>query len=97
MGFSLNRLTQLTPAERIEYVAQHADEIDALTERQKERVGTLLCHASPKESRRERPIIGDLRSDKAQETFDLLAPTQGIEKAQKFAELKVNGKNTERT
>ena len=92
MAFSLNFLTGLSPEKRIAYVQEHEAEIAGLTEKQQERVGTLLCHASPKEVREERPIIADLRSNKAQETFERLAPSQGVDKAQEFALGKSNGK-----
>lgn len=85
MSFSLNRLTQLAPEDRLAYVQEHEAEVAELTDRQKDRVGTLLCHASPKDVREERPIISDLRANKAQETFERLAPSQGVDKAQEFA------------
>lgn len=93
MNFSLNYLTSLKPDQRAAYVREHVDEIEKLTDKQKDRVGTLLCHASPEEVRSEHPILGDLRANKAQERFDDLAPTKGIERAQELAIGKGNGKN----
>lgn len=77
MSFSLNHLQKLQPSERFAYVQEHLDEYEALTQKQKDRVGTLLCHASSEEAREEHPIISDLRADPNQEKFEQLLPEHG--------------------
>jgi hypothetical protein len=60
---SYSRLYQLPPSERLTYAQKHSDEFGALCEKDKYRVGTLLCHASPAGSREASPIMSDLREE----------------------------------
>ena len=90
--FSLNYLTKLRPSERLAYVQEHLPEIAQLTQKQLDRVGTLLCHASSKEVREAYKIIGDLRSDRAQEVFEDNLGTKGPLGARQIAIGKANGK-----
>jgi hypothetical protein len=92
MPFSLNYLTKLPPAKRNAYVLDHLDEVEKLTVRQQYRIGTLLCHASSPEVRDEYKIIGDLRTDSAQEVFEIHVTTKGPAVAQEIALGKPNGK-----
>lgn len=92
MAFSLNAFSNLAPAARIAYLFEHEEELQKLTEKQIERVATLLCHASTKEAREKYPIERDLRANKAQETFEKHS-LNGVEKAQSQALEVTNGAN----
>lgn len=82
--FSLNYMTTLLPEERLVYAQEHEAEIAALSDKQKERIGTLLCHASSEMSRGQNPIIGDLKADRLQEKFETLASAAGAELAREL-------------
>lgn len=56
----------LQPHDRLAYVREHEADLEGLTVRELERVGTLLCHAAPPELRRMYPIDNDINPSEQQ-------------------------------
>ena len=85
----LGRLRNLPPDQRADLVDQNLTLLDKMNPRDLNNVGTLLAHATDRNGRDERPIIGDLtsskRQNKAQEIFEDNASTVGVEHAREIA------------
>ena len=83
---TLADIEALKPEQRLAFVRENAHYLETYTETQLVRVGTLLCHASDEEMRREHPIIGDAKTSE-QSRFDEELFGDGYDKPGNYAAL----------